>query len=141
MTNISVYLTFDGNCKEAMNFYKEALGAELTMQTVGESPMADKMPVEKHDKIMHSSLLKDGALLLMASDMMMGDKVVQGNTVNLCVNANTEEAVKDMFAKLSEGGEITHPLKEEFWGALYGDFKDKFGIRWMFNFDKNVKKQ
>jgi PhnB protein len=71
MTNISVYLTFDGNCKEAMNFYKEAMGAELTMQTVGESPMADKMPAEKHDKIMHSSLLKDGTLLLMASDMMM----------------------------------------------------------------------
>jgi PhnB protein len=140
MTNISVYLTFDGNCKEAMNFYKEAMGAELTMQTVGESPMADKMPAEKHDKIMHSSLLKDGTLLLMASDMMMNGEVVQGNTVNLCVNTDTEENVKTMFAKLSEGGEVTHPLKEEFWGALYGDFKDKFGIRWMFNFDKNAKK-
>jgi PhnB protein len=138
--NISTYLTFGGNCKEAMNFYKECFEGEVTMQTVGESPMGDKVPADKKNHIMHASLMKNGALLLMASDMMMNGEVVIGNNVNLCVNVDTEEDARSIFDKLSDGGEITHPLKEEFWGALYGDFKDKFGVRWMFNFDKKTQK-
>lgn len=140
MTTINAYLIFDGNCKEAMNFYKEALGGELVLQTVGGTPAAEHMPKEKHNSIMHSSLTKDGTVLLMASDMIMEDKIVRGNTVNLCVSAAAEEEAKIMFEKLSEGGVVSHPLKEEFWGALYGDFNDKFGMRWMFNVDKNNKK-
>lgn len=139
MPHLNPYLTFGGNCREAMDFYKQALGAELTLQTVGESPAKDHMPAETHDHIMHSTLEKDGAVLLMASDMMGADDVRPGNTVNLCLSFTSEDEVTAAFKNLSEGGKVGHELKEEFWGDTYGDLVDKFGQRWMFNYSKNQK--
>jgi PhnB protein len=138
MTHITPYIHFNGNCQEAFNFYKECLGGELMLQTVGESPMAEQMPHMK-EKVMHASLANK-SIMLMGSDMMSSEGALQGNNISLCINnAGSEEEVRTLFEKLSSGASIKHPLKEEFWGALYGDFTDKFGINWMFNFDKNQK--
>lgn len=135
MTQINTYLHFNGNCSEAMTFYKECLGGELNMQMVGDSPIADQMPADARQSILHAALVKDG-LTLLASDMVMGS-LVQGNVVELCIDCSSEEEINTFFAKLSAGGEITHPLKTEFWGATFGGLTDKFGILWMFNYDKN----
>ena len=132
MKQINAYLHFDGNCREAMTFYKECLGGELTLNTVGESPMAAQMSDMK-DMIMHSVLTKDG-LVLMASDMMGPEGVTKGNTVSLCVIGANAEELTPIFSKLSEGGTVTHELKTEFFGT-YGDLTDKFGIDWMFQAD------
>jgi len=132
MKQINAYLHFNGNCREAMTFYKECLGGELTLTTVGESPMTAQMP-EMKDMIMHSVLKKDG-LVLMASDTMEPEGATKGNTISLClIGANAEE-LKPIFSKLSKGGKVTHELKEEFFGT-YGDLTDKFGIDWMFQAD------
>ena len=139
MTQINPYLNFNGQCREAMTFYKQCLGGELTLQTVGESPMAGQLPPEAKETIMHSTLIKEG-LIIMASDMNRGN-LVNGNTVSLCVNCSSADEIKMFFSNLSSGGKISDPLAEQFWGATYGALTDKYGKTWMFNYDKNAAKQ
>lgn len=139
MKQINSYLTFSGNCREAMTFYKECLGGELSLQTIGESPMADKMPEKMKACILHAKLT-NGKLVLMASDMVPESGLVNGNSVSLSLDCTSEEEIRDSYAKLSAGGEATHPLEITFWGALFGDLTDKFGNHWLLHFDKNAKK-
>ena len=134
MTQIISYLNFNGNTREAMTFYKECLGGELVMQKIGESPMAAQMPGEMAARILHSSLTKEG-LVLMASDMM-GDKIINGNNIILCLNCGSDEEINSFFNNLSTGGKINQPLQQSFWGATFGELTDKFGIKWMFNYSK-----
>ena len=135
-TQINPYLTFNGNCREAMTFYKHCLGGELTMQTVGESPMAKEWPASTHNSILHASLTNDN-IVLMASDMMSEKEFVQSNTISLSLNCSTEEEIRRFFANFSDGAKINDPLADQFWGAIFGQLQDKFGIFWIFNFDKN----
>ncbi len=90
--------------------------------------------------IMHSTLVKDD-LLLMASDMIGPEGYIKGNDVALSVNCNSENEIKTYFIKLSQGGKILDDLKEQFWGAMFGVVTDKYGVRWMFNYDKSLAKQ
>jgi len=133
---INSYLTFNGNCKEAMTFYKECLGGELTFQTVGESPLSDKMPKKMKNCILHSTLTKD-ALVLMGSDMVSENGLVKGNSVSLSLNCSSEEEIRNCFTNLSTGGTANHPLEDSFWRALFGDLTDKFGNHWILNFNRN----
>lgn len=136
MTQINSYLTFSGNCREAMTFYKECLGGELHLQTIGDSPMAEKMPPQMKECILHSTLTK-GSLVLMGSDMVADEGLKKGNAVSLMMNCSSEEEIKTCYKKLSKGGEATHPLENTFWGALFGDLVDKYGNRWLLHYDKN----
>ena len=136
MTNINPYLRFNGNCREAMTFYKESLGGELNLQSVGESPMCEQMPASMRQSILHSTLIK-GALVIMASDMVMEEGLTKGNAVSMLLNCSSEEEIKTLYFKLSDGGKATHPLENTFWGALFGDLTDKFGNHWLLNYDKN----
>jgi PhnB protein len=136
-TQINAYVGFNGKCREAMTFYKECLGGELTLTTVAESTIAAQCPAAMQDNILHSSLTKNGTLLLMASDMTDHDGFHLGNNISLSLNCSSEEEINTFFSRLSEGGKIIDPLKVQFWGALFGVFKDRFGIRWMLNYDKN----
>ncbi|MBK5272109.1 MAG: VOC family protein [Bacteroidia bacterium] len=135
MTQINSYLTFNGNCREAMNFYKDCLGGELFLQTIGESPMSDKMPAKMKESILHSTLTK-GALVLMGSDMVSEQGLIKGNAVSLCINCSSEEEINNYYNNLSKGGEATHPLENTFWGALFGGLTDKYGNHWLLNYNK-----
>jgi PhnB protein len=139
MTHINSYLTFNGNCREAMTFYKDCLGGELFVQTVGESPLSDKMPPQMKECVLHATLTK-GALILMGSDMVDENGLLKGNSVSLMLNCSSEEEIKTCFEKLSSGGKKDHPLEDSFWGALFGDLTDKFGNHWLLHFDKGSKK-
>ena|SRR6478609_7153620 len=130
MAQVGPYLTFNGNCREAMNFYKEVFGGELMMQTFGEAPM--DAPGDAKDRIMHANL-RNGDFLLMASDGMPGQAPIVGNNVTLSVNCNSKEEQENYFNKLAAGGNITMPLADTFWGAYFGMLTDKFGMNWMFN--------
>ena len=138
MAHIHSYLTFNGNCKEAMTFYKNCLGGELELQTIGESPLADKMPVQMKDSILHATLTND-KLILMGSDMVGNNGLLKGNAVSLMLDCNSEKETQLFYATLSEDGEATHPLEISFWGALFGGLTDKFGNHWLLHFDKNKK--
>jgi len=136
MAQLNPYLNFDGNCREAMNFYKDCLGGELTLQKVSEMPeMAAKMPPQFKDSILHSQL-KSGDVVIMASDMQR-EKQVEGNTVHLCINCNSKDELNSFFSKLSAGGKVTEPLADMPWGGKYGALTDKNGKHWIFNFQKS----
>ncbi|MDQ2719960.1 MAG: VOC family protein [Bacteroidota bacterium] len=138
MTQINAYIGFNGQCREAMTFYKECLGGELIFQPVEGSPIEAQCPAAMKNQILHSSLTKNG-LLLMGTDMSapVPGGFIKGNNIALSLNCSSEEEINDFFSKLSSGGQIIDPLKTQFWGALFGVFIDKFGISWMLNYDKN----
>jgi PhnB protein len=135
LRQINSYLTFNGNCREAMTFYQECIGGELSFQTIGASPMADKMPAEMKNSILHSALT-NGSMVLMASDMVSEQGLVKGNAVSLMLNCSTEEEITACYQKLSFGGRADHPLENTFWGAVFGDLTDKYGNHWLLNFTK-----
>ena len=138
MTQINSYLSFNGNCREAMNFYKECLGGELVLQTIGESPLCDKMPPQMKENILHSTLTMN-ALVLMGTDMLGEKGLIKGTAVSLMLNCSSEEEIKKYYANLSKDGQATHPLEISFWGALFGDLTDKYGNHWLLHFDKKQK--
>jgi PhnB protein len=139
MAQLDPYVKFnDGKCREAMNFYKDCIGGELDFMTVATSPMAADMGPEKQENIMHSTL-KKGTWTLIGSDMMR-DKATVGDNMGLSLNCDSEEEIKTVFAKLSEGGEVFMPLEDAFWGALFGVVTDKYGVEWMLNFQKTPMK-
>src|SRR3989344_8437438 len=100
MAQLNPYLRFNNEKRrEAMTFYKECIGGELTFQTVGESPMAKEMPKETHNRIMHAEL-KKGEVQFSASDMMR-DKAVVGDNIALSLNCESEQETKKLFEALS----------------------------------------
>jgi PhnB protein len=139
MTTINAYLNFNGKCREAMTFYKECIGGELTLMPVEGSPAEAQCPPAMKHHIMHSSLVKDG-MVVMATDMSPQEGYVVGNNFALSVNCSSEEELNRFFSKLSEGGKVIDPVKKQFWGALFGVLIDKYSICWMFNYDMNEHK-
>jgi PhnB protein len=123
---LNPYLTFQDNCREAMEFYHSVLGGELKLSTFGEFHMHD-VPEERKDNIMHADLT------LMASDGMPGGQVKFGDNISLSLSGDDTEKLKDYFEKLSDGGKVTMPLDKQIWGDTFGMFTDKFGIHWMVN--------
>jgi PhnB protein len=135
MTQINAYLIFSGNCREALSFYKDSLGGELSLQTVEGSPMEAGCPGAMKHQILHGSLTKNG-LILMGSDMVGPEGLIQGNNMSLSLSCSSEKEINQFFSALSAGGKVIEPLKLQFWGAMFGVLTDKFGIRWMLTYDE-----
>ena len=133
MATLNPYLTFNGNCNEAMNYYKEILGGELSMIIAGDSPVAAQMPAKYHSSVLHSSL-KSGDFEIMGTDMVPGG-FVEGNTVHLCLLCKNEKEIHSLFEKLSQGGKVDQPIHAMFFG-LIGSVTDKFGKHWLLELDK-----
>ena len=134
MTQLSPYVNFNGQCRQAMSFYKECLGGELHIQTVGGSPIEAQCPAAMKDQVLHSTLINKG-IFLMGSDMQAPGAFIQGNNMAISVNCSSEEEIRSFYSNLSEGGYIIDELRLQFWGGLFGVVTDKFGIRWMFNYE------
>jgi len=137
MKRINSYLTFSGNCRDAMSFYKQCLGGELVLQTVGESPLVDEMPKQMKNCILHSTLTNE-ALVLLGSDMVPQSGLVRGNSVALSLDCGDEDEIRDCYRRLSSGGTADYPLEKTFWGALFGGLTDKFGNHWLLSYSKNL---
>lgn len=140
MKKINSYLTFSGDCRNAMSFYRDCLGGELTFQTVGESPLADHLPEPMKRCILHSTLTNE-ALVLFGSDMAPQTGLIRGNSVSLSLDCGSEREIRDYYKKLSSGGTADYPLEETFWGSLFGGLTDKFGNHWLLNYNKNQDSQ
>lgn len=135
MAQINAYIRFNGNCREAMTFYKECLGGELTMQEIEGSPIEPHMPADAKKNILHATLIKDN-LILLASDMYGPEGLQRGNSISLCLDCNSEEEIYRYYDKLSAGGLATHPLEDAFWGGKFGDLIDRYGNSWLLNYAK-----
>jgi len=127
MVLIHAYLRFDGNAREAFAFYQSCLGGELSITTVGNSPMAQYMP-DKQDHVFHAQL-QHGAMVLLGSDMVGEEGLTKGNTMVLTLECASKTEAESLFTRLSAGGAVGHPLTEQPYGGI-GDFCDKFGVDW-----------
>ena len=87
--------------------------------------------------ILHATLIKD-AMVLQGSDMVPQNGLIKGNTISLSLDCSSEEEIKEVYKKLSADGRADHPLKDTFWGALFGDLTDKYGNHWILNFNKHT---
>lgn len=138
MASINPYITFNGNCEEAFNFYKSVFGVEF--QFVGRyenMPPEYNFPESEKNKIMHISLPINNSTILFGADSSnsFGGDMKFGNNIAITINTESEEEANKLFNSLSIGGIITMPIDKTFWGALFGMFTDKFGINWMVNYD------
>jgi PhnB protein len=132
MTTLTPYLLFEGNCHEAMEFYKTCFDGELTVVKVKDSPAKNRMPETQQDKVLYAQLRK-GNLEISASDWLRPDETpVRGNMVCLYLSGGTLQELTTLFQKLSDGARVTDPLEEQFHG-YYGALNDKFAVRWMFH--------
>ena len=134
---INPYLNFPGTTEEAFNFYKSVFGGEFFMlQRFSDTPHGAQMPEADRDKIMHISLEVAPGYHLMATDATeaMGFKLNVGNNVHISIMPDSRDEATRLFNGLSAGGNVEMPLEDMFWGAYYGAFTDKFGIRWMINY-------
>jgi PhnB protein len=138
MAELNAYMKFKGNCREAMTFYQRCLGGDLHMMTIGETPaVRDQMTADMKDKIMHS-VLTSGRVMIMGSDTIGHEAYNQGNALTICLVCKSREEIETLFTRLSEGGKVTTPLAEMFFG-LYGDLTDKYGFNWMFQYGEARK--
>ena len=134
---LNTYLTFNGNCREAFDFYRNVFGGEFSaFQTFGEGPpdMDMEVPEAIADHVMHVSL-PIGESTLMGSDNGPGQPdVTMGGNFSVSVSPDSREACDALFAKMADGGSVEMPLAEMFWGDYFGIFRDRFGVSWMFNY-------
>ena len=139
MTNINPYLNFDGTAEEAMNFYKGVFGGDFTGPVMrwGEAPGCEEFNLteENKGKVMHMALPISDGNVIMASDSIkgLGPGLQMGNNVSIAIGLKSREEADRLFAGLSEGGQVSMPMSEAFWGGYFGSFVDKFGINWLIN--------
>ncbi len=129
---ITPYINFQGQCREAMEFYRDLLRGEITMiMTYGESPMADEMPAESHDAIMHSHLLAQGAELMAADGPPPEGE--GANNVAIALNVDDVKEAERIFNGLAEGGSIGMEMQKTFWAERFGMCVDRYGTGWLIN--------
>ena len=147
MAQVNAYLTFNGNCEEAFIFYKSVFGTEFgDINRFGDMPTSEdgpQMPETDKNKIMHITLPISQETVLMGSDTggEWASHFSQGNNISLSINTDSREEAEHLFNGLSEGGAVTMPIADTFWGAYFGMWTDKFGINWMVNYDDPAKMQ
>lgn len=132
--SLDPYIFFTGQAEEAIKFYHGIFGGELAIQKYSEVPGDAGLGKDRErmkDKVMHSHI-KGGLVSLMASDGTRQNPYPP-SFISLSLGGSDEEKLRDIFAKLSEGGEVTSALKKEFWGDTFGTVTDKFGVEWMVN--------
>jgi len=144
MTKVNAYITFNGNCEEAFNFYKSAFGGEF--QYIGrykDLPPTDKEKFQpgNDEKIMHISLPISKETILMGCDKaeVSGEKTIVGNNIALSIDTNDRNEADRIFTTLSNGAQIKMPMAETFWGAYFGVLTDRFGINWLINCELTKK--
>lgn len=131
MLGVHPYIVFPGNCREAMDFYKTAVAAEIMfVQTVGESPMANMGPAEK---IMHSAIKVGESTIMVSDDLQPNSEAASGGMVSLALSLQGRERAEEVFGQLANGGSVIMPLQKTYWAEAFGMVTDKFGVKWMVN--------
>lgn len=133
---IDIYLNFFENTEEVFNFYKLVFGGEfLALQRFKEIPGAEFSAADG-EKVMHVSLQIGDGVRLMGTDLLQsrGDVFAPGNNFSISISPDSKEEATCLFNALAEGGSVSMPLQDVFWGAYYGILTDKFGIQWMINY-------
>jgi PhnB protein len=127
---LNPYLNFDGTAQKAIQLYEKALGAKVeNIMRFGDAPGTSP---EHKDRVMHS-LLRIGPNALMVSDTMPGTPLTAGSNAHVCLDFDDPQDLVARFGALAQGGQVTVPLADTFWGAKFGMLTDAYGASWMFN--------
>jgi PhnB protein len=129
-SRLNPYISYSGNARQAMEFYRGVFGGELAVNTYGESGAAEGPGA---DKIMHAQLETPAGYTLMASDTPPGMETTVGTNISVSLSGDDADDLRDYFAKLSDGGQVTMPLEKQMWGDEFGMCVDPFGVTWMVN--------
>lgn len=129
-SRLNPYIGFNGNAREALEFYKEVFGGELNLSTYGEFGQAD---TPEADKIMHGNLTSSNDFTLMAADNPPGQPYTAGDNISVSLSGDDADELRGYWQKLSDGGNVSVPLEKQMWGDEFGMCTDKFGIGWMVN--------
>lgn len=134
---VTVYINFNGNCREAVEFYAEVFNTEKPeIMTFAEMPPDPEfeVPEEARDLVLHTSLDINGSTI-MFSDILPDTTFITGNNISLTVMTTSVEETEKLFDRLKEGGNVEIELEETFWSKCYGSLTDKFGIVWQLMID------
>ncbi|GHB30580.1 MULTISPECIES: VOC family protein [Streptomyces] len=129
-SRLNPYISFDGDARQALEFYKEVLGGTLALNTFGESGMADS---PEADQIMHGMLETPSGFTLMGADTPPGMKYTPGGNFSVSLSGDDEAELRGYWEKLSADGTVAVPLEKQMWGDVFGMCTDRFGIPWMVN--------
>jgi len=136
---VCAYLNYDGQAEEAFQFYAGVLGGKLSdVFRFGAMPgQGEQLPPALANRVMHVTLHLPDGQVLMASDTMdgMGPPHQAGNNFSISIHPDSREHAEKLFAGLAEGGTVTMPLADQFWGDYFGSLVDRFGIQWMVNYN------
>jgi len=129
-SRLNPYLSFDGDARQAMEFYEQVFGGTLALNTFGAFGDAD---APEADKIMHGMLETPSGFTLMGADMPPGMAYSPGNTFSVSLSGDDEAELRGYWEKLSDCGTVAVPLEKQMWGDVFGMCTDRFGIPWMVN--------
>jgi PhnB protein len=129
-TRLNPYLSFDGDARRAMEFYRDVFGGELRLNTFGEFGLAD---TPHADKIMHGMLESPSGLMLMGADNPPGVEYEPPGGMSVSLSGDDESELRGCWEKLSDGGSVSVPLEKQMWGDVFGMCTDRFGVPWMVN--------
>lgn len=127
-TKLNPYITFDGNARQAMEYYEQVFGGTLRINTFGEYGADDKALA---DKIMHAQLETTSGYTLMASDLAPGMTHNPGDNIVVSLSGEDADELRGYWEKLTAGGTVSMPLEKQMWGDEYGACTDQFGVSWM----------
>jgi len=133
---LDIYMNFNGNCREAVEFYAQVFKTEIPqIMSFGDTPQSPDFPLpeEAKDLVMHTRLNIQGSNV-MFSDVFPGMPFIEGNNITIAIVSENLDEINSLFDQLKEGGTVGMELQETFWSKCYGSLKDKFGIEWQFNF-------
>jgi len=133
--NLNPYITFDGNAREAMEFYQSVFGGKLEVHTFKEYH-ASSDPSDD-DKVMHSMLTCDNGIMFMGADVPKVMAFDAGKRISVTLSGDDNDTLSGYYEKLSAGGTGVMPLNVADWGDKFGMFTDKFGVSWMVNISLN----
>ena len=144
MTTLNTYLTFNGNCQQAFDFYKNVFGGEFVVISYFKDMPDDpncQLKDEDKEKVMHVSLPIDDNCTLMGSDTIdeQAKDFIQGNNFSISINADSKDDADSLFAALEKNGNVIMPMDNTFWESYFGMLTDQFGIQWMISFDQTPK--
>ncbi|HEV7648985.1 MAG TPA: VOC family protein [Actinophytocola sp.] len=128
-SRLNPYISFNGNARQAMEFYKDVFGGELALNTFGEYGQqgADA------DKVMHAQLESPGGYTIMGADTPEGMTHNPGDTMTVSLSGDDTAELHGYWEKLAAGGKVTMPLEKQMWGDEFGMVVDQFGVPWMVN--------
>jgi PhnB protein len=135
-SQLNPYISFAGNAREAMEFYKYVFGGSLRMTTFSEFSAPDD---EYADKIMHGMLETENGFTLMAADASPGTELHHGDDISISLSGDDADELRGYWEKLSDDGVVSVPLEKQMWGDEFGMCEDRFGIRWMVNIAQQTR--